>query len=215
MSDELDVNVIAAEFLKANLEDAVSICQSKVKGATNFIRSQFERTYSAYIRRLIERHSKAKSFFVRSEPIPLYDFFVPLDLKTQRTVLTKPTAGVLGMTSPASIVTGSGGCGKSMMMRHFLLSALIDRNKTPLFLELRSLNGGETTLLDALLSALTVNGLTVDEEYLDLALKAGHFLLLLDGYDELDRVSRRKIAKAVQDLTERYPKNWGNPIIPS
>jgi hypothetical protein len=95
-----------------------------------------------------------------------------------------------------------------MMMRHFLLSALLGREKTPLFVELRSLSSGEITLPAALLAALTVNGLEVDDEYLELALGEGHFLILLDGYDELDKASRRKAAKAIQDLAERYPKNW-------
>src|ERR1700728_2643925 len=92
MESELDVNKLAAEVLRTNLEGAWSLAASRVKGARNMVRSKFERTYRAYIERILGRYSRGKSFFVRSEPVDIYEFFVPLDLATQRRVLAKPTA---------------------------------------------------------------------------------------------------------------------------
>lgn len=208
LPEALDPNKIAAEFIKANMEKAVEIAAGQVKAVRNRIRSKLERTYSKYVRRLLDRHSKAKSFFARSEAIPLYDFFVPLDLSTQRRTLSSPGAAKIAAISPFAIITGTGGSGKSMIMRHLLISALEDREKTPIFLELRRLDQDNGGLEEALLKSLQDNGLDIDEEYLRLALAAGHFLLLLDGFDELHRKSRTKISKAVQQLAEKYPSNW-------
>lgn len=206
--DIIDANKIAAEFLQANLDKILAVGSSRVKGARNLVRLKLERTYTAYIRRLLDRHSKAKSFFVRTEPIPLYDFFVPLDLATQRRRLESAGASTIAAVSPFAILTGSGGSGKSMIMRHILLSALSTREKTPVFLELRQLDQRDRTLEDALHESLTTNGLEVDDQFFRMALEAGHFLILLDGFDELAPRERSKVATAVQALAERYPSNW-------
>lgn len=205
---EIDPNKIAAEFLQANLDKALSLGSAQLKGARNLLRSRLERTYNTYIRRLLERHSKAKSFFVRTEPIPLYEFFVPLDVATDRQRIQSANAASLAAVAPFAILTGSGGSGKSMVMKHLLLSALLSREKTPLFLELRQLDLSNRSLEDALLASLVANGLDVDEDYFLLALAAGHFLILLDGFDELDRRARAKVTTAVQALSEKHPGNW-------
>jgi NACHT domain len=208
VESDLDISKLAAEFLKANLESAWSLLASEAKGARNVVRAKFERTYRSYLERILHRYSRGKSFFIRSEPVPLYEFFVPLDLTTQRRTLEKPSAAQLFAVSPYSIIIGSGGSGKTMMMRHFLISNVVGRSKTPIFLELRHLNGGEVGLRALLLQTLQKNGLEVDDAYLEIALRAGHFAMVLDGFDELQQSVRKNTAREIQELVERYPKNW-------
>ena len=208
MESELDVNKIAAAFVQANAEGAWSAITSRVKGARNMVRSKFEGTYRSYLERVLGRYSRGKSFFVRSKPVPLYEFFVPLDLATQRRVLCKPSATEMAAVSRNSIITGSGGSGKTMMMRHILISTIVDRAKTPIFLELRQLNQSEEGVRSALLRTLQTNDLDVDDEYLEVALAAGHFSVMLDGFDELQRSRRKGVAREIQELVERYPSNW-------
>jgi NACHT domain len=208
MESELDVNKLAAEFLQANLESAWSLLTSQVKGARNTVRSKFERTYRSYLERLLDRYSRGKSFFVRSEPVPLYEFFVPLDLATQRRVLRKPSAIDIAAVAPNSIISGSGGSGKTMMMRHILISTIAERSKTPIFLELRQLNQSEEGVRSALLRTLQTNGLDVDDAYFEVALAAGHFSIMLDGFDELQHSRRKSVAREIKELAERYRGNW-------
>jgi len=172
------------------------------------VRAKFERTYRTYLERVLQRYSRGKSFFVRSEPLPLYDFFVPLDLATQRRALHKPSANEVAAVSTHSIITGSGGSGKTMMMRHILISTIVGRSKTPIFLELRHLNQGEEGVRAALLRTLNANGLEIDDAYLEVALAAAHFSILLDGFDELQHSRRKGVAREIQQLGERYPGNW-------
>jgi len=68
--------------------------------------------------------------------VPLYQFFVPLDLANERRGLRKPTAEDLAAAASSAIITGSGGSGKTMLMRHLLISTIRSRLKTPLFFEL-------------------------------------------------------------------------------
>ena len=208
MSDELDPNRLVVEFINSNLDRIFSSVSAGMKGAKNVIRSRLRKKYKAYLKRTVDRHSKAKSFFVRSEPLPIYDFFVPPDLSTQQQKLEAPGAAELAAVAPAAIVTGSGGCGKTMFMRHLLVSCLQKRLKTPVFLELRHLSSDGWDVRTAILRMLNSNGLDVDNEYLELALGAGHFCLLLDGFDELEDRIQENIATEIQSLAEKYPQNW-------
>ena len=170
--------------------------------------SKLKTTYSAYLERILERHSKSKSFFVRSEALPLYDFFVPPNLSNQQRQLSAPTAANLAAVSPATIVTGSGGCGKTMLMRHFLVSCIRERDKIPVIVELRQLNNSDKSLQDTVLQTLEANGLDVDPNYIERAFEAGHFCLLLDGFDELLNQLREPLIQQIQQFHETYPKNW-------
>lgn len=204
----LDPNKIVAEFMQANLDKVLSVATNGVKSVRNAVRANLSDTYAAYVSRLLHRHSMAKSFFVRSEPIPLYDFFVPLDLRTPRRLVPSPGAADVARVARRALLTGSGGSGKSMIMRHLLVSAIRDRSKTPIFLELRQVDLAKTSLESALLGSLRNNGLQVDADYLERAMAAGHFVLLLDGMDELDRKDRERLAAAAQALAETYPDLW-------
>jgi predicted NACHT family NTPase len=207
MNPELDLAKLAAHFAQQNAERFIGAAASGVKDLTTQVKARLNRTYRTYIERILERYGKGKSFFVRSEPIPLYSFFVPLDIRTEVRHLSRPTAADLGEVSPFSIIAGSGGSGKSMLMRHLLISSITENVKTPIFLELRQLNGTTDTLLVALLKVLHTFGLDVDERFLEEALKSGQLLLLLDGFDEVEQSARRRIAAEIQQL-ERYPRTW-------
>ena len=174
MSDELDANKLVVEFISSNIDRLVDSVSSGMNGTKNAIRVRLTRTYHTYLERILERHSKAKSFFVRSEPLPIYDLFVPPDISSQQRVLSAPGAAQLASIAPAAIVTGSGGCGKIMFMRHLLVSSLSSQERMPVLLELRQLNNNVSDIRSAILHTLNSNSLKVDDEYLDLALRAGH-----------------------------------------
>jgi hypothetical protein len=207
MNTDLDFATLAAEFAQKNAERFVTSAAAGIKDITNQVRARLRRTYKTYIERILERYGKGKSFFIRSESIPMYDFFVPLDLVNERRHLSRPTVRELGSLSPFSIITGSGGTGKSMMMRHMLVSCITAGLRTPIFLELRQLNQTEDTIREALLKVLQTFGLDVDDRFLEEALESGQLLLLLDGFDEVEQSLRKRIAAEIQDF-ERYPKTW-------
>ena len=208
MSAELDPNKIVAEFINANFEQIAQSISSGLKGTKATIRSKLKSTYSTYLDRILTRHSKSKSFFVRSEAIPIYDFFVPPDLSNQQRQLSAPTAPDLAAIAPATIVTGSGGCGKTMLMRHFLVSSIRERGKIPVLVELRQLNNSDDSLQDTVMETLQANGLDVDKKFMKLAFEAGHFCLLLDGFDELLNQLREPVIQQIHQFHEIYPQNW-------
>jgi predicted NACHT family NTPase len=206
--DDLDLTKLATTFVQANIDRISGIVGMGAKAASNQARLRLAKTYTSYLDRTLKRYSKSKSFFIRSAPVPLYTFYVPMDLSAREQVLTTPGAQDIADVSPFALITGTGGSGKSLFMRHLLISSIQSQLKTPIFVELRSMNRTEVSVEDVLLAALNIGGLKVDSEYRRLALQNGHFCLLLDGFDELELGRRDVVAAEIQEITARYPDNW-------
>ncbi len=204
----IDPNKIAAEYLIAKEDQIVSAARQGFMNIGQTLRRSFAKSYENYLAKTLERYSMAKSFLFRSEPIPLYDFYIPAGLQTETRQLPKAGIAQVVEVSPRVVISGLGGSGKSLLMRHLLIDCVIQKLKTPVFVELRELNGTSMSLGDALLKAMAVRGLEVDDRYLQIALKAGQFCLMLDGYDELFFDRRAEVLTEINDIAERFPGNY-------
>ncbi len=207
MNGDFDANSMAAEFLKLNLDSLVEGAKSVIKGASDKLRLSLDRTYRVYLTTLTEKYSKAKSFLLRGESVPLYRFYVPLDLRSSEAHIRAAGIADILQASPLSIVTGSGGSGKSMLVRHLLLDALARKGKVPVFIELRHFNSFDGTLGQLAFRIMTACGFTMDEDYVEKALGLGHFLLFLDGYDEVAPSRRNHARTAILDFVKSNDKN--------
>lgn len=154
-----------------------------------------------------DRYSKAKSFFIRSEAVYLYEFYILLGISFGKTEINNATVADIAALNPFMVLVGGGGSGKSMLMRHLFLDTLKSGEKVPVFLELRHLDEQNQTLLDFIKETLRLNKLKLDEDYVEKAMKAGHFVLLLDGFDEIVRSHRKELSKQIQQLQKKYDKN--------
>jgi hypothetical protein len=208
MAEDIDFNKIAADFLQENLDRFVDAGKDIIKGATNKLRLRLDSTYRNYLTTILKRHSRVKSFFIRTEPVYLYNFYVPLSVATQQTKLDRPQIRDIVKISPFTIISGTAGSGKSMFMRHLLLNALLTKNKVPVYIELRQLNTGRINLRDAVANTLDLNGLRLSNEYVEKALEAGHFVLLLDGFDEIKLNKHGEAKRELRIFAEKYCKNW-------
>ncbi len=208
MEIKFDINKLAAEFINSNIDRIFDAVGSTLQGSKKVLRSNFKRTYKGYLTQSLERYSKTKSFFIRSEPTPLYDFFVCPDLSNSKRTLEKPGVEAIADVNSSVVVMGTGGSGKTMLMRHLFVNAIVSKQKTPVFVELRRLNQDQQDIRKEILHQLQLNGLAVDDAYLELALKKGHFCLLFDGFDELNLELRENVAKQIQVLSQLYSKNW-------
>jgi hypothetical protein len=70
--------------------------------------------------------------------------------------------------------------------------------------ELRDLNGSDSTLDNFITELLSDFGFQVTGSYIEKAKKAGHFCFFLDGYDEITHAHRKKLLKEIKSLSKRY-----------
>lgn len=207
MSEEIDINKIAVEFVNQNIESFYNTGKGVLKGAANKIRLHLDNSYKDYLACVTERYSKAKSFFIRDEPTYLYQFYVPIGVSCGEVKIKKASLSEIISVNPFVVITGGGGAGKSMLMRHLFLDAIAQKQKVPIFLELRELNHTDQSLLDFIKETLHSNRFDLDDEYIEKALKAGHFALLFDGFDEIAFSLRKNVSKQLQQIAKNYDNN--------
>jgi len=207
MSEELDINKVAAEFVTQNLERFYDSGKGVLKGAADAVRLRLRKSYRDYIVCVAERYSKAKSFFIRNEPTYLYDFYVPLGVSSKKGKLEAASIEGIATINRFAIITGGGGSGKSILMRHLLLDTIKSGKRVPVFIELRELNHSDQSLIELVYSTLHLNHLKLDSDYIEKAISAGHFAFFFDGFDEIGRSLRKKVRQQIQDLAKSHDQN--------
>lgn len=103
------------------------------------------------------------------------------------------------------IVKDYAGRGKStLMMRLFVLA--VNAGEFPLFVELRNLNDG-TTLMNELLNGLHKINEKFNENLLRYLLRNEDFIIILDGFDEVDKERREDATKEISELVSQARKS--------
>jgi len=103
------------------------------------------------------------------------------------------------------IIQGTIGQGKSFFLRYLCLAQLKDSSSAfPIFLELKTLAESED-LLHFIQEGFRDYGLQIDDDLFELYAKSGHFILLLDAFDELPEATITDVVKRLEQLTRRYP----------
>jgi len=207
----IDINKIIANLAQKMITDTTTSLIGKgkrlFKDLTGEVRLKLESSYKDYLGCVYERYSKAKSFLIRDEATRLYDFYVPLGISCGNKVSEEASIFNFTVKNSFAVIKGGAGSGKSMMMRHLFLNTIEKQEKIPIFIELRRLNDFEGSILDYIKNALTENKFTLDDDFIDKALKAGHFAIFLDGFDEIAISRHKQIVKEIQKLTRDYDKN--------
>ena len=198
------------------------IFDSLGKGFKNFYNKakvDIETAFTEYLFQSQDRYGcKVKTLLYGNEPKWIYDIYEhnylvePESFRAQEPpegkarFATENLLDVLDI-SRNLIITGTGGSGKSMMMRHFFVDAIIkERGIIPIFVELRDLTR-DTTLLDVMYESVRKMGFSLEKQYFEYALKQGKFVILLDAYDEIPDNGDGRAFKAIMTFFETYNKN--------
>lgn len=107
------------------------------------------------------------------------------------------------------IVQGTGGIGKSTLLKHLFINEMEKKDLIPIFIELKDINQleDEYSISDIIYSKLDSLGSTLKREYLEYSLNSGCFLFLLDGYDEIVSWKKDKFFRKLDEFCDRYTKN--------
>lgn len=155
-----------------------------------------------YAAAVVKKHSKAKTFLIRTEAVDLYDFYVPASVNVKgRSRVDRVDLNKLRTIDSRLIITGSGGSGKTILLRHLLLDSLLSGTAFPLLVELRNLNDSSNkSLRSEIVDNLRANGFGLSEDYINRSLAEGLFVLLLDGFDEIQFTQRKALELEIRKL---------------
>lgn len=170
----------------------------------------FDLAFSTYTENAYQKYSKIKTILYRTEPKYIYDFFQIPALKRSNAspFLANTIEDVTGL-SHFLLLSGSGGIGKSTLMKHLYLSALKSQKYIPIFFELREINdvSGDYHLEDLLYKKLSALGSTMKPSCLEYAFQSGCFLFLLDGYDEIHTDKQGQFIKCLEAFCDKFSEN--------
>ncbi len=177
--------------------------------------------YSDYFERATDRYATLKTLLYADHPRPFYDFYVENNIRSKSMKQNgEPTpfrrlivgANVEKLTSRFHyfIICGTGGLGKSMMMRHLFLDAINNYDELhyiPVFIPLKDYDDTYETLFDYVYAKFASIGADIKDEQLKAELIAGNVLLLFDGFDELNSAYISKFEQDMEYFSNRYRRN--------
>ena len=207
----------AEQIAKHASAEEVTIAQPEIPAVE-------ETCIADYLAALTDKYNTIKTLLYYEEPHPFYDFYV-CNTVVKRTPIPDPvgfpfrfkevkeaTASILGAMDQYAILAAYGGMGKSMMMRHFLLTAIKDYEscgRIPVFVQLKDYHGGAypKDLFDFIYTTtLGVQSEILPDQF-EIMLNEGRVLILLDGLDELGSAFQSDFETALDRFIDSYPAN--------
>ncbi len=177
---------------------------------------------AAYLEKVRDKYDKIYTLINKYEPIPFYNIFVCNDIERKIPVqgayrniyrseyVKNARVSELSELSKYIIFTGTGGIGKSMMMRHFLFDAIARYKETdmlPIFILLKDFEDTGKPLVDYICENVCNYGTGITRSTISSLLKAGKCLLLFDGLDELGTKNGDRFGKLLESFIDRYSNN--------
>ena len=191
----MDEGNFAAEFFAKNIEKIIDIGKIAYGKVDAKIQTSLKTAYKNYLDTTRQKYSKSKTFLQRNTPVELYSYYVPTSLQCSNKTILKPNVDKCLEFSNRITISGTGGSGKSILLKHLFLDCIQENTYVPILIELRDLNTYEGSLDSFIRESIAHYGFKTSDDYINNAKKAGHFCYIFDGYDEIDPKLRNRIIK--------------------
>lgn len=106
------------------------------------------------------------------------------------------------------VVQGFGGIGKTMLLKHLWMEMFNEKDIViPIFIELRRLNDLiNRSIIPYIRAYISSDDALIPDVAFSSLLSDGRFVMLLDGFDELNDDIRKEIEKGILNIAYNYPK---------
>lgn len=210
----MDNNRILTDVTTTLIKDAISTGWDKVKKFFKDLDAQqaiqYNTAYTNYLANTYDKNGKIKTLIYRRVPKELYSFYECIGVECDGKIIDTSSITRLIEESNKIIITGTGGIGKSILFRHLFLNTVDTTAYIPVLIELRKFNAfdiKDISLYDAIYQSLCENGFRLEKEYFEASLKEGGYIILLDGFDEINRDKVSRVTSEVKSLSNKYNEN--------
>jgi len=169
----------------------------------------YQTAYEKYLFATKEKYEKVKTLLYKQTPQYLYDFYECLGVKNKTGIVDTNNVNNLLSIGHKLIITGTGGIGKTIMMKHLFLNTIKETDCIPILIELRTLNeNANLDLKEVIYNSLKTFNFELEEKYFYFSLELGKYVIIFDGYDEVKSNLAKKVEEAIMQLTNQYPENY-------
>jgi len=216
MSDNLDVNKITAEVITDLSKTIAKQLFEKGKSFFKDLKAKdeidFGIAFEDYLEYTSETYSKLKTLLYKQTPKFIYSFYEPVGiLRNRKNVIDTSNVNNVLEIGKKVIITGTGGIGKSVMLKHFFLDTIKRTSFVPIFVELRSLNNFPKESINIEKHIYTImrnHKFTLEKKYFDYSIETGCYVILFDGFDELKNDIAETVTQEIFKFCDKYPDNY-------
>ena len=187
----------------------------KGKKVLDKIKVALDIAFKSYLEKSYTKYSTVKTLLYKEEPRKLHEFFVIPKLQkgskgNEVIISAQDSRSVRNFAHRKfAVIQGTGGIGKSMLMKHLFLSELGIGDFIPVFFELKDINkqNDDYNLIDVIFESMNILVESTSKNAIVYALQRGMFMILLDGFDEIDGDKSKVFTEKLNDLCDKYPSN--------
>ena len=226
MAEELDLideQKIATSVASKAIEALIKIVDRPIRERWAKHKNKTTKEFSRYIEKKLLYCRKIRNYIHDTRTVDIQDIYVDVGLSQPRghtmteefmkRVFEKVELEINGLPidsrdSRVSILLGTAGTGKSLFLKNLFSELVRFRpDKIPMLLELRGLNRKKTKpIAETLLDELQSYGADVSLDQVVDGLRAGMFVVMLDGFDELKPILQEHYWDDFLELSKKYER---------
>lgn len=169
--------------------------------------------FKRYLENAVLRYNKVRTLATGQTPrniIGQDNIYVGIGVQYGNKEIDTATVESLLKISNNILIQGTGGIGKSMLMRYLFLNTADRGTYVPVLLQLRRISNQDIkqiSILDLIYTSMEDFDIQLPKEQFEYSLRLGKYLFLLDGFDEVKEEMAKGTAEAIQKFCAKYPKN--------
>lgn len=197
-----------------------NIINRAANALTDFVKKKFKEyqvdlgtVFDKYLYNAYLRYNQIRTLATGNEPRSIIgdkSIYVSIGVRFDDDEISTDTVEPMLKISNNILILGSGGVGKSMLMRYLFLNTANRGDYIPVLLELRRISNqsqGNISILDLIYTCMLDFDVQLPREQFEYSLRSGCYIFLLDGLDEVKESLFPETAEAIQKFCAKYPKN--------
>jgi hypothetical protein len=200
---------IAKKVLDESAPSILKKVSEKLGSEIAKVRVQFTKTFQDHLASSISRATYVKTIVSKDRAVKLREIYVNLMLtQDDGANFSDDELDPTKTEAPRFIVSGTGGAGKTILMKHLLIRCTENFNgMIPLFVELRNLDFSKSRkLAEIILEGINADVAPESSKLFEAALEEGLFHIFLDGFDEINPDHVAGATKMISAFSKRYQK---------
>jgi predicted NACHT family NTPase len=206
---QIDYSKIISNLIQKNIENVFNgvYKHSEKKYKEHIL--QTGKAFESYLNTSVEKFNNVKTILYSHKPMPLYQFYVDVNLKCGDDRISTHSIKPLLEYSHFVTIFGSGGTGKSTLFKHLFLDTIRDSNLIPIFVELKNMNDKNYKCIeDFIYDSLKNLNFSLEKDFFLKSLSNGKYVIFLDGFDEVKEKQKTMVSDEIIRFTNQYRDNY-------